>query len=294
MAWFQKKSLYLQNITQCVTFCNFELMENTTSSTYNYLDKYLTEIRAQGRYDFTLDKLTREFDLSYSALKQNLYRLKLKKEIIQIRQGFYVIIPPEYSKQGFLPPYLYIDDLMKWLGKPYYVGLLSAAALYGAAHQQPMGYTVMVQSPAPRNVEKLKISFFSKKEFLHEGIVRKKTPAGDIPVSSPELTALDFFDYIHKFGINQTATVLQELAEEMKAAPLLKIAGQYPNTTAIQRLGYILETEIGEEKLSNSLWKVLRERVFFPVPLSPQKGKKGEINNKWKIIKNTEIEGDLW
>jgi hypothetical protein len=28
-----------------------------------------------------------------------------------------------------LPPYLFIDDLMKSLDKPYYVGLLSAAAL---------------------------------------------------------------------------------------------------------------------------------------------------------------------
>jgi predicted transcriptional regulator of viral defense system len=72
---------------------------------HSYLDKYLTEVRAQGRYTFTLDELKDEFALSYPALKQNLYRLKLKKEVAQIRQGFYVIIPPEYSKQGMLPRY---------------------------------------------------------------------------------------------------------------------------------------------------------------------------------------------
>jgi len=88
-----------------------------------------------------------------------------KDEIAQIRQGFYVIIPPEYSKQGIIPPYLYIDDLMKSLDKPYYVGLLSAAALYGAAHQQPTGYTVITQSPAPRSIDKLKILFFPWKIF---------------------------------------------------------------------------------------------------------------------------------
>ena len=48
-------------------------------------------------------------------LRQILYRLKKKNEIVQIRQGFYAIIPPEYSKQGIIPPYLYIDDLMKSL-----------------------------------------------------------------------------------------------------------------------------------------------------------------------------------
>jgi predicted transcriptional regulator of viral defense system len=260
---------------------------------HNYLDKYLTEVRAQGRYAFTLEELKNEFAVSYPALKQNLYRLKLKKEVVQIRQGFYVIIPPEYSKQGMLPPYLFIDDLMKSLDKPYYVGLLSAAALYGAAHQQPMGYTVISQSPAPRSIDRLKIVFFSRQDFLQDGIIQKKTSAGYINVSSPELTALEFFDYIHKFGINRITTVLQELAEAMKPAPLLKIARQYPNTAAIQRLGYILEREVTAEKLLDSLWKALNERVCFPVPLSPQKEKKGKTDNKWEIIKNMEIESDL-
>jgi predicted transcriptional regulator of viral defense system len=268
-------------------------MDEVRQFPYNYLGKYLTEIRAGGRYAFTLEALKSKFDLSYPTLKQNLYRLKLKKEIVQIRQGFYVIIPPEYSKQGMLPPYLFIDDLMKSLDKPYYVGLLSAAALHGAAHQQPMGYTVITQSPAPRSIDKLKIVFFSKQNFLQDGIIQKKTPAGYINVSSPELTALDFFDYLHKFGVNRITTVLQELAEAMKPAPLLKIARQYSNTAAIQRLGYILEREIQETKLSDSLWKALNEKTCFPIPLSPQKDKKGEMDNKWKVIKNTEIESDL-
>jgi predicted transcriptional regulator of viral defense system len=261
--------------------------------TYNYLDKYLIEVRAQGRYAFTVDELKNKFNLSPNALNQVLYRLKQKKKIAQIRQGFYVIIPPEYSKQGMLPPYLFMNDLMKSLGKPYYVGLLSAAALYGAAHQQPMGYTVITQSPAPRSIDKLKIIFFAKKDFLPDGIIQKKTPAGYIHVSSPELTALDFFEYIHKFGINRITTVLQELSEEMKPALLLKIAKQYPNTAAIQRLGYILDAVISEEKLSDALLKALNERTCFPVPLSPQKEKKGETDSKWKIIKNMKIESDL-
>ena len=104
---------------------------------------------------------------------------------------------------------------------------------------------------------------------------------------------MDFFDYSHKFGINRITTVLQELSEEMKPAPLLKIAKQYPNTAAIQRLGYILDETVSAEKLSDVLCKVLNERACFPVPLSPQKEKKGETNSKWKVIINTEIESDL-
>ena len=34
------------------------------------------------------------------------------------------------------PNDFYIDDLMRFLKREYYIGLFSAAALYGAAHQQ--------------------------------------------------------------------------------------------------------------------------------------------------------------
>jgi predicted transcriptional regulator of viral defense system len=248
-------------------------MDGIRKLSHNYLDKYLTEVRAQGGYAFTLEELKNEFALSYPALKQSLYWLKLKKEVAQIRQCFYVIIPPEYSKRGLLPPYLFIDDLIKSLDQPYYVGLLLVAALYGAVHQQPMGYTVIVQSPAPRSISKQKILFFSRQDFLQDGIIQKETPVGFINVSSPELTALEFPDYIHRFGINRITAVLQELAEAMKPAPLLKIARQYPNMAAIQRLGYILENEVSAEKLSDSLWKALNERNCFPVPLYTSKRK---------------------
>ena len=268
-------------------------MEEKIQKTYRQLENYLREVRSQGRYAFTLDELKNEFQMEYPAIKQRLHRLKLKKEIATVRQEFYVIIPAEYSKQSMLPPYLFIDDLMKSLNKPYYVGLLSAAALHGAAHQQPMGYTVVIESPAPRNIDKQNIIFFPKLHFLQEGIIQQKTPAGYIHVSSPERTALDFFDYFHKFGINRITTILHELAETMKPASLARIAKQFPNTTAIQRLGYILENEVGAEKLSEALHKVLIERHFFAVPLSPLKGKSGESNSKWKVIKNMEIESDI-
>lgn len=131
---------------------------------------------------------------------------------------------------------------MKSLNKSYYVALLSAAALHGAAHQQPMEDFVIVKNPAPRSIdnEKLKINFLSKQKLIQDGIIQRKTPAGYMNVSSPELTALDLFD-TNKFSRSAKATVLQELAEEMKPSKLLKIAKQYPNMAAIQRLGYVLE-----------------------------------------------------
>lgn len=270
-------------------------MKKTRQISHNYLERYLNNIRSEGRYAFTLEELQKEFDIPYRALKQSLYRLKSKNEIIQVRQGFYVIIPPEYSKQGMLPPYLFIDDLMKSLNKPYYVALLSAAALHGAAHQQPMEYFVMAQTPAPRNINnnKLKISFSSKNTWKQTDIEQKTTDAGYLNVSSPELTALDLLAYVDKIGLNRATTVLQELAQTMKISALGKTAKHCPSTPVIQRLGYLLDKILGEEKLAKSLQKELSNRTVVPVLLSTQSGKKGEVDETWNVIINMEIESDL-
>ena len=75
-----------------------------------------------------------------------------KSRICSVRRNFYVIIPPEYLSQRILPPTLFIDDLMKFAEKPYYVGLLNAAGFYGASHQQPQEFFVVTVKPALRTV----------------------------------------------------------------------------------------------------------------------------------------------
>ena len=268
-------------------------MENNNK--YEYIETYLEIIRAKGRYSFSLEELLSEFQISYQTLVQRLYHLKQKKKIAQIRRGFYVITPPEYVVLGTLPPDLFIDAMMKYLNKEYYVGLLTAAALHGAAHQQPTIFFVMSKFPAPRNInnKKIKIHFFSKQNIIKEGIIEKKTPAGRIYVSSPELTAFDLLDNINQFGINRITTILMELYEVMLPSKLSKIAKLVDNKTNIQRLGFILEIIIKEEKLSNALYKIISKSYFTKVALSPLKPKNGELNEKWKIIINEQIETDL-
>ncbi|KAA6342693.1 hypothetical protein EZS27_009565 [termite gut metagenome] len=290
-----KKFIFANHYKSCRGL-QIRTMERTIKKDkYSNWDGFLVELQSKGRFIFTFDELRTRFDLSEETLLQVLYRYKSKKQVAQIRKGFYAIIPPEYSKQGMLPPYFFIDDLMKSLNKLYYVALLSAAAIYGAAHQQPMEFFVIAESPAPRDIKnnKLKITFLSKNDWVRDGVTQQKTNAGYMNVSLPELTALDFFDYTRVFGINRIVSVLQELVEKMKITTLVKIAKHYTNTAAIQRLGYVLETELLQEKLANYLWQVLNQRNFFPIPLSPQKAKKGDANNRWKVIKNMEIESDL-
>lgn len=257
--------------------------------------KFLLELQSIGRYSFSLEELRTRFSISEEALMQGIYRYKTKNQIAQIRKGYYAIIPPEYSKQGILPPYLFIDDLMTTLNKTYYVALLSAAALHGAAHQQPMEFFVITQTPAPRSInnKKLKISFVSKNKWDLADIVQKTTSAGYINVSTPELTVLDLLAYIEKIGINRAMTILQELAPIMKVSVLSRTAKRYPSTPVIQRLGYLLGSVLNEKQLADALQKVLSGRTVVPVLLTAHKQKQGELDENWKVLINSDIESDL-
>ncbi len=153
---------------------------NEQVTTYNYLEEYLNKILSKGRHTFTLNEAKNAFTISEKAIAQSIYRLTAKKKITQIRKGFYAIITPEYSSQGMLPVHLFIDDLMKYLDRNYYVGLLSAAALHGAAHQQAMEYFVITENPPLRAIKnkKLKLNFYVKKDWQEKDLVQKKTDAG--------------------------------------------------------------------------------------------------------------------
>ncbi len=259
------------------------------------MQEYLFMIRARGRYSFTLDELRSTLNISEKAIEQSLYRLKSKGQIAQVRQGFYVLVPPEYSSAGILPVYLFIDQMMAWLNRPYYIGLLSAASIHGSSHQQPMESFIMIRPPALRKIgqQNLVVNFLVKSAWEERDIIKKKTDAGYIYVSSPELTALDLLLFNNWIGFDRATEIISELTVEMKPSELIRTARKFPVTATIQRLGYLLDCKLGEEKMASALEKVLTERKVYAVPLSPGSERKGEISARWKIIQNMEAESEL-
>jgi len=263
---------------------------------YNYLEEFLDKIRAVGRYAFTLEEIRKEFpNASDKALSQNLYRLKSKNKIVQIRKEFYAVLSPEYASQGIIPTNLFLDDMMKSLKKDYYLALISAAAIHGASHQQTMETFVITEKPALRNIKnkKLKINFFVKGEWNKENIIQVKTDAGYMKVSSPELTALDLMYYITSLGMNRVVTILEELVEVISAKELKKVAKSYSQKASVQRLGYVFEEVLENEKLASVLYASLDEVRGVYIPLMPGKNKDGKMNARWRIVHNVNIESDL-
>jgi predicted transcriptional regulator of viral defense system len=262
-----------------------------------HIEDYLNDLQSKGKYSFTLPQVAEHYPKSEKALHQALFRLQRQNKITSVRRGFYVIVPPEYSSWKILPPLRFIDDLMKFLDKPYYVGLLSSASMQGVSHQQPQVFQVIIGKPALRTIVKngLKIEFFVKLETPKTGIEKKKTEVGYVNVAGAELTALDIILYYKQVGgFSRVLTLLEELAETMTPEKLLVQAKEVNNLAAIQRLGYLLDTKLGLDKLAAPLFELLKDKNYKPIPLKPNAITKGfPIDKKWRVIENANIESDF-
>ncbi len=180
------------------------------------LDELVDTLQSQGRYTFTRAEALATLGSSAEAFKKAAQLLTRRHRLASPRRGFYVIVPAEYRVAGAPPASWYIDDLMKAVGAPYYGGLLTAAALHGAAHQAPQEFQV-VTATRQRTivVGRERLRFLRKRNLARTALMSVKTPTGTMRVSTPEATALDLLRYVDAAGfVSNIATVLHDLAEK--------------------------------------------------------------------------------
>ena len=263
------------------------------------ISDWINQQLAKGKFSFTLRYLRGDIpDKSEDSIKLALKRLVDKKKIISMSKGFYIIIPPAYQNLGILPPAIFMDDLMEYLNRPYYISLLSAASLYGAAHQQPQVYFVCTSLPSMRDTNKkgIHIKYVSKRNFPDSFIVQKKTESGYVNVSEPILTCIDLINY-HKTigGFNRLVTVINELSEEINKNQITSDILHLASNADIQRLGYLWEYECNQAELADVLFNMLKESSHYMKTYKLNSTKvlqKKNIKNRWKINVNTKIEID--
>ena len=268
---------------------------------YSKIGQWIEDLPKRGKSVFSKQEVENQFPaLSYYSIRNALNRLSKKKKIQSVWRDFYAVILPEYGLKGIAPPIEYINQLMKFLGNDYYIALLSAAALQGAAHQTPMEFFVISNSRILRDKQKgdVKINFVTKKNIPTQYITQIMVSSGYVNVSCPELTAFDLLIYEKNVGgINRVATVLSELAETLNFSTISIDFLKSLNVAIIQRLGYLLDL-LEFEELANVLFQKLKEAnvKFRKYPLSVLSEKKNhsdfQTNDKWKIIINEEIDID--
>ena len=258
------------------------------------ITKFVEGIASRGRYHFTTEEARKALGVSYVAARAAIQRLRRKGGVAMPYRGFNVVVPPEYRRLGCLPADQFIPQLMGHLGLHYYVGLLSAAEIHGAAHQRPQVFQVVVAANRPHiRCGEVRVQFVARRNAGEIPTVTKNTPRGYARVASTEATAFDLVGYAqHCGGLSNVSTVLLELAESLKPEEIVRIAPLSPVPWA-QRLGYLLETAGATavtEPLAKHVARVAREYI----PLNPKRGQRSrERSNRWKLIVNDTVEPDL-
>lgn len=211
---------------------------------FSTLSEYLECLQSRGKYWFLRKDVMSSLSLTDNAFKKTVHRLQAKGKLCRIRSDFYIIVTPENLAIGSLPATWFIDPLMQYLGQEYYVGLLTAASLHGAAHQQPMVFQVVTnKATRPIKVGRVRMEFLYKKSIKPYYFQQMKTVTSMMKVSTPEMTAFDLMKYINSAGqVNHVATILCELVEKLNPENLAKLLEDDDVTiTSAQRLGYLLD-----------------------------------------------------
>lgn len=258
------------------------------------LSSYASALLASGRGVFSAEEARKEIGISQGAFLDAAERLQQRGQLIRPRRGFYVIVPPQHAIAGAPPPEWYIDALMRHEKRPYYVGLLSAAAAHGVSHQAAMEFQV-VTDKLLSNIEagRTRIAFLYRKDIaaVSAGTEDRKTPSGYMKLSSPELTVLDLVRYPHSSaGLDNIATVLFELAVRLQPEKLASLSGAFEKAV-VQRLGHLLGS-VGQSLVADAMFTALSERGPLRwVELDPKQAgdpdlspPPSERDKRWRVI----------
>lgn len=256
------------------------------------LESWIDNLQAGGRYAFLRDEARAGSGLSPESVKKALRRSTRCGRLVKLKDYFYAIVPLEYRAAGAPPVSWFIHDLMSAMRLPYYVSLLSAAALHGSSHHAPQVFQVMTErSVRPLVAGRARIQFFTSRYVRDAVVMEVKTPTGVMCVSSPETTAVDLVRFARSAGqLNYVARVIAELAPLLDAARLvaaLRVVADVPNA---QRLGYVLE-RMGQPRLATALHNWLRQVPHHLQPLRPgRRMASGHEARRWRLLVDAPIE----
>ena len=257
-----------------------------------FLHDYVRTLLARGTYFFSQQDVLSRLLLTPDQFRFQCYRLAKKKVIRRLYHNFFMIIPDEYYALGSLPPSWTIDALMKFRKQDYYVGLLSAASMYGATEQQPMSLQVITTKPMkPIDFPRGSIEFHVFKECSSSQKTHMVVHTGTVLVSSKEQTMVDLVRFYRVSGhLNNVADVIKSLAESCNLFRFKRVIKAEKTSSVLQRLGYILET-FQLTQLAEIVEKSLAKKTLKYILVRPEFHKKsGEKSNRWKLLLNDTLE----
>jgi predicted transcriptional regulator of viral defense system len=250
-----------------------------------------------GRPTVTLSDVAVLTGLTAAAAKSAMVRLRRAGQFFSPHPGLYVAVPAQYRTWGVIPGIDFIDAMMRALDRHYYVALLSAAELHGAAHQRPQVFQVMVDNPVSgRDLGRVRLRFYTNRKIAELPTQARNTATGQARVATPAVTCLDLASRPNDAGgLDNVATVITELIDEtgLTGDQLAALAHLYA-PASLRRLGWLLDhinggvdTDLLQVAVATGAEGRARTR------LDPAGPRRGRSDPRWGIIVNTEVEPDL-
>ena len=248
-------------------------------------------LQSKGRQTFTLEEAIDQLKVSRKTMLEILSRLGRSGRILTITRGLYALIHPSERVHGIRPLHI-INAFMRYTQLPYYVGLLSAADFWGAAHHKPQVLQVIVaEQRLLRRLGNLRIELHTQKDFPKKGIVEKTIESGYFSISSIELTALDLLTYQSACGgIDNVCLIINDLKSELDVKKIMVLGKEYDVFSSIQRLGFLLESFSEKLEFLEELKEWVIKRKPSPILLVPTTPRSGKLHPDWKVVGNVKVE----
>jgi predicted transcriptional regulator of viral defense system len=252
----------------------------------NLWDDLLTE----GRLVATTDEIMARSGSTRASVHVAVAEAQRRGRLYSPTRGLYVIVPAEYRKWGAPPVEWFIDDLCRHLNRRYYVSFLSAAQHYGAAHQAPQEFQVVVDRPVAGRLDRPhRIKFFAASKIEDHATTRASSPGGVFVVATPETLALDLADFPKRAGgLSNVATILSDL--RLQPSDLLA-AAQLRRRSTVRRLGWLLE-QIDVSFDTEPLRRLAHPSEGRPTKLDNRGRWGGPVDDRWGLLVNSPVEPD--
>jgi predicted transcriptional regulator of viral defense system len=262
------------------------------------IDAYIDGLISRGRACFSRAEAEAALGSSSGALSAALARAIRRRRLARLRRDFFLVVRPEHWNVGGPDPVEWIDPLMRHERIDYRVSLLRAAAFHGSSHQASMVFQVVVPHQL-RGIElgrhRVQFVFQSPSAFAQtnrpEWVGSIKSDAGFARVAGIELTLLDTVRYFRKAaGMDGAAQVVADIGGKARPS-VLRQASEHYESTAVRRLGYLLELA-GHGRQARALDGAVR-RTKSVVPLNPslRPGRSSrrhapKVDARWKLLIN--------
>lgn len=247
---------------------------------------------SQGLHAITVAEAAAILGLDHRSTLSALQRLRKQGKLFSPARGLFIVIPPDYRSWGAVPAAWFIDAMMTHLNRPYYVALLSAAAMHGAAHQSPQALQVMTtKAVKDRAFGRVRLRFYVNADAECVPTETFNVPTGTVTVSTREATVVDLVAHVRDAGgLGNVATIMKEIGE-LRGSELARLASQRGRSLT-RRVGWLV-AQFGRVDDLEALRQAGRVDLGDPVPLDPGGRRRGSVDKEWGVRLNAAVEPDV-